>query len=407
MVLIEGKTMNIPKVSIIIPVYNGEDYIREAIDSALNQTYRNIEIIVVNDGSVDDTEKIAMSYGDKIRYFKKENGGVSSALNLGIREMQGEYFSWLSHDDVYYPGKISAQIEAIGESDRNKKRFSYGNYTCLQEVAKTYQSVTSANKLYGELCEKSLFPVLFNLINGCTVLIHKSLFDENGLFDENFDTSQDYDMWFRLLRNEDPVYIEKSLVITRMHSKQGSKTINAFSDNCQRLQIDMIKKLAERQIDEVFGGAYKFYADMIMMSIKNDWQICVETLYSDFMKIKEPPYRRFDKNIFIYGAGYHGRRVLEECFVKGIEVKAVVDTNSDLWGQKVCGVKCRPLSEIPVGSELWIAVGDDQEIQRNLIERGYKIKSFYEVNMELFDIIPKRSEIVDMVERYKNGWMLR
>ncbi|MDD4547058.1 MAG: glycosyltransferase family A protein, partial [Oscillospiraceae bacterium] len=94
-----------PLVSIVIPVYNGSNYLAEAVDSALAQTYKNIEIVVVNDGSNDEgaTEKVAKSYGDKIRYFSKENGGVSSALNLGIENMKGDYFSWLSHDDLYKP----------------------------------------------------------------------------------------------------------------------------------------------------------------------------------------------------------------------------------------------------------------------------------------------------------------
>ena len=96
---------NDPLVSIVIPVYNGADYLSECIDSALAQTYSNIEILVINDGSVDDgaTEAVAQSYGDRIRYFRKENGGVSSALNLGIQHMRGDYFSWLSHDDRYEP----------------------------------------------------------------------------------------------------------------------------------------------------------------------------------------------------------------------------------------------------------------------------------------------------------------
>ncbi len=104
-----------PLVSIIIPVYNGSNYMCEAIDSALAQTYANIEVIVVNDGSVDNgaTEKIAKSYGEKIRYYQKPNGGVSSALNLGIANMRGEYFSWLSHDDVYMPDKIEKEIAAL------------------------------------------------------------------------------------------------------------------------------------------------------------------------------------------------------------------------------------------------------------------------------------------------------
>ena len=130
-----------PKVSIIIPVYNGANYVKEAIDSALSQTYDNIEIIVVNDGSNDngETEKIIFSYQDKVKYISKKNGGVSSALNAGIRAMTGEYFSWLSHDDMYSPEKVSSQIAllkkyqfspnlialcAAKEIDCNSKEFS-------------------------------------------------------------------------------------------------------------------------------------------------------------------------------------------------------------------------------------------------------------------------------------------
>ena len=85
-----------PLVSIVIPVYNGSNYLKEAIDSALAQTYKNIEVLVINDGSNDDdlTNEIAFSFGDKIKYYKKENGGVSSALNYGISKMKGDYFSY-------------------------------------------------------------------------------------------------------------------------------------------------------------------------------------------------------------------------------------------------------------------------------------------------------------------------
>ncbi|QQS18926.1 glycosyltransferase family 2 protein [Candidatus Saccharibacteria bacterium] len=105
------KAEDTPKVSIVIPVYNGSNYLREAIDSALAQTYKNVETIVVNDGSTDGgaTEKIAKSYGSKIRYYNKENGGVASTLNFGTQKMTGEYFSWLSHDDLYEKERLKSK----------------------------------------------------------------------------------------------------------------------------------------------------------------------------------------------------------------------------------------------------------------------------------------------------------
>ena len=107
--------MYTPKVSIVIPAYNAANYLAEAIDSALTQTYPNIEVIVVNDGSMDDgkTSIVASKYGGRICYFEKPNGGSSSALNKGIQEMTGEWFSWLSHDDLYYQIKYKSKLSFL------------------------------------------------------------------------------------------------------------------------------------------------------------------------------------------------------------------------------------------------------------------------------------------------------
>src|SRR5688500_7068290 len=103
-----------PRVSVVIPVYNGANYLAQAIDSALAQTYPDGEVVVVDDGSTDEraTERIARGYGHRIRYIRKENGGVATALNAGIEAMTGDYFSWLSHDDMYLPDKVALQVEA-------------------------------------------------------------------------------------------------------------------------------------------------------------------------------------------------------------------------------------------------------------------------------------------------------
>ena len=117
------------KVSIIIPVYNGSNYVNLAIDSALRQTYKNIEIIVINDGSKDNTLKIINSYKDKVKVIDKENGGVSTALNLGIKNMTGDYFSWLSHDDLYYPEKIEREVNYLIENNLvGTKTILYSNF---------------------------------------------------------------------------------------------------------------------------------------------------------------------------------------------------------------------------------------------------------------------------------------
>lgn len=95
-----------PVVSVIIPVYNGAKYLMEAIDSVLSQTFTDFELLVVDDGSTDETWGLIQSYGSRVRGFRKLNGGVASALNLGIRESRGKWIAWLSHDDAFLPKKL-------------------------------------------------------------------------------------------------------------------------------------------------------------------------------------------------------------------------------------------------------------------------------------------------------------
>ena len=115
-----------PRVSIVIPVYNGANYLAQAIDSALAQTYSNVEVVFVDDGSTDggETERVARGYGDRIRYLRKENGGVATALNAGIEVMTGEYFSWLSHDDLYLPEKVALQVQAAAAAGPRPGRWA-------------------------------------------------------------------------------------------------------------------------------------------------------------------------------------------------------------------------------------------------------------------------------------------
>lgn len=211
---------NPPLVSIVIPVYNGANYLGEAIDSALAQTYPDTEVIVVDDGSTDDgaTAAVAARFGDAIRYVRKPNGGVATALNLGIETMRGELFSWLSHDDLYKPGKVAAQVEAWRRFGRDC--VVVGDFETMDEGGRFLHDAPVAGR---NLLSRPLDAVFHGLLNGCALLIPRTLFDRAGLFEPGLPTTQDYHLWYRMARLVPFVHQPGSLVRQRMHPLQGSR----------------------------------------------------------------------------------------------------------------------------------------------------------------------------------------
>lgn len=209
----------LPKVSIIIPVYNGANYLAQAIDSALSQTYANIEIIVVNDGSTDGglTETICLSYGEKIRYLPKANGGVSSALNHGIEKMEGEYFSWLSHDDIYYPEKIEKQIEYI--LARPGVRIVGSGLDVIDQDGNKVGNYIPAP----ETIVRNGRDVMDTWVYGCALLIDRTVFDDVGGFNLSNRTVQDMEMWLDMASHGIRFYFLQDILCQwRKHESSGS-----------------------------------------------------------------------------------------------------------------------------------------------------------------------------------------
>lgn len=212
-----------PLISIVIPVYNGANYMREAIDSAIAQTYVNKEIIVINDGSRDDgkTLEIARSYGDKIRLIDKPNGGVATALNAGIDAMTGDYFSWLSHDDIYPTNKLEKQVAFLSALD-DKNTILFGDFTIINEKSEfmgnvSIQDVDTRNmtfEIYAKQC-----------IHGCSLLVPKTAFERAGKFRTDLPTTQDYDLWLRMSRHVPFAHQSGIFVHSRQHAEQGSRTL--------------------------------------------------------------------------------------------------------------------------------------------------------------------------------------
>jgi glycosyltransferase involved in cell wall biosynthesis len=219
-----------PLVSIVIPVFNGSDYLADAIDSALAQTYANVEVLVVNDGSADGgaTDRIARAYLPRIRYFEQPNGGVAAALNRGIREAGGEYVAWLSHDDTFTPDKLARQVEIL-EARGDSRLVLFGDYEVDDvDSGRRFEKHLPAF-LSGERVTENLALLFLGHLHGCTLLIPAHAFAEAGLFDVSRRTTQDYDLWFRLLRAGFRfAHAPGTVVRTRWHAAQGSRALGAL-----------------------------------------------------------------------------------------------------------------------------------------------------------------------------------
>jgi glycosyltransferase involved in cell wall biosynthesis len=221
----------VPRVTILIPVFNGANYLREAIDSALAQSYPNTEVLVVNDGSTDggETEWIARSYGDRIRYLHKPNGGVATALNVGIQEMSGEYLSWLSHDDVYPPDKLRIQVEYLRENGWPEVVL-FGAYEAIDERSRPLGRGVATDPP-----ADSVLAVLATVMNGCTLLVPRRCFEVAGLFNPELRSTQDNEMWLRIVLAGFPFqYIPHVFVRSRQHAEQGSRTMESHTAERER-----------------------------------------------------------------------------------------------------------------------------------------------------------------------------
>ncbi|KWW22532.1 MULTISPECIES: glycosyltransferase [Peribacillus] len=204
------------KVSIIVPFYNCP-YIEKALESLINQTYKNIEIIVVDDGSTLYSEKIE-PFLDKILFIKKENGGTASALNTGIEHATGDYICWLSSDDIFYPEKTEIQLRLM---ERENAQFSYTSYYCIDENGEIITPVIGINPPTRLEFIKAM--IKGNIINGCSVMIQKKVFEQIGVFDEALLYTHDYDLWLRIMQNYKFHFVPKPLLQYRIHTQMGTK----------------------------------------------------------------------------------------------------------------------------------------------------------------------------------------
>jgi glycosyltransferase involved in cell wall biosynthesis len=210
-----------PLVSVVIPVYNGSRFLREAIDSTLGQTYSPVQVIVVDDGSVDDSAQIIRSYGSRVDYVGQQNAGVARARNKGVSAARGDFIAFLDQDDWWRPDKISRQMEFfIQDPDVGLVHSEAAHYDNPSSAFVERFNPNRSDLLTGHCYERLL---LGNAIFNSSVMIRRSVLDTVGVFDTQIqgNTIQDYDLWLRIARRSSLVYIPEQLTIYRLHPDQG------------------------------------------------------------------------------------------------------------------------------------------------------------------------------------------
>ncbi|MCK4735030.1 MAG: glycosyltransferase [Methanophagales archaeon] len=225
------------KVSIIIPVYNGERYISEAIDSVLNQTYRDFEIIVIDDGSKDNTSNILRMYGEKIRWKSQENKGPASAKKIGTSMTEGEYITYLDSDDMFLPDKLKQQVDYLDKHP--EVGLVYSDYYQVDEKGKITKLIS---------CNKKNVPLIQqNYVPTSGVMCRRECFDNVGVFDESLGGDYDWDMWLRISEKY-PIYcIPKPLFKYRVHGENISLTRPNRLDYERKVKILLLEKAYQRR----------------------------------------------------------------------------------------------------------------------------------------------------------------
>jgi len=228
------------KISIVLPTYNGEKYIRESINSCLNQTYDNLELIIVDDASSSETLRIINSYSDKrIKYLRNEtNLGLSEALNRGFALASGVYLTWIADDDFY---SLEALAVMVAELKKNKKiDFVYANHYVVDEKGKIIRR------------EKIASPRILNRYNcvGQCFLYRRLVYDKIGGFDPDFYLAEDYEYCLR---------VKSKFRLKKLNKVLGNYRLHKNSLTSQHKIAEVERQAGRANSKYVFAPSIKYY----------------------------------------------------------------------------------------------------------------------------------------------------
>lgn len=252
--------METPLVSVVIPVYNGEAFVAQAIESVLAQTWSNVELIVVNDGSTDRSAEVVANYADRLVLIEQENRGVAAARNAGMQQARGAFVALLDQDDWWRPEKLARQVPLMLANPRiGLVHTAVDHYDQSRgEWVGPLNPQARPDRLVG-FC----FPRLLmdNQIYNSTVLLRAEVLRQVGLCDLSIrgNTVQDYDLWLRIARHWELAYVPEPLVVFRIHGTHGTWDRQRMLSEEARLLERLLteERLAEQP--EVRGRMARLY----------------------------------------------------------------------------------------------------------------------------------------------------
>jgi glycosyltransferase involved in cell wall biosynthesis len=411
-----------PLVSIIIPVYNCEKYLAEAIQSVIDQTYKNWELIIVNDASTDSSQKIVSEYVKKDKRISLVNHKInkyrSGALNTGIKVSNGKYISFLDADDIYFNNKTTKQVEFL--ENNLDIDMVYGDMEVFDDNGKKYIEKSIEFKkdprdILLEVSEKEINPgtSAFSVlcyknepkgIPGCSVMIRKEVFNQVS-FDESLKTGQDYDLWFQIIGRG--YKIVKFPILTyryRHHSEQITVTKNKeLKENSYNYIINKLKSWEYFKIPgktkpkillvpNIPNWAYDFEADELIKKFSSFYDFT--KIYSKDFSIGYENYSKYDKIfVFFWPSAKH---ILNKLSAEEVKEKLIVGVFSfNSWEERVTEAKelfkkCRT-----------VVVNDKKlyQIFKSKYHLTYFVKKW--VNTDLFK---KKTSKIKKTKKLVVGW---
>ncbi|OGL51158.1 MAG: hypothetical protein A3H37_09040 [Candidatus Schekmanbacteria bacterium RIFCSPLOWO2_02_FULL_38_14] len=308
------------KVSIVIPTYNCAQYIGETIESILNQIYKNFEIIVVDDGSTDNTRDVAKSFEKEINYIYQENGGPSKAKNTGIKAARGEYIAFLDADDIWFPDILKQTVQAFQQYAEAGLAFT--DYLKFDESGVIQQSNCADRfKVWFNKHRSATTDLAYGwfyrelLIGSCisSVFVKKKVMEEVGMFDETFKIGEDYDLWLRIAKKYKFIYINRVLYKYRyrLDSLSGATDVRRFRWGHANIRV-FEKHLVNNWVPRELQGLVKEVLSQRCWSL--GWSYFSQNLFKEsrLLFFRGICYQFFNwKNWLFWGASFLPLTIIE------------------------------------------------------------------------------------------------